>query len=818
MHERARHGKGNAFTGLPRRQHLPPAAFVAALIYVLVAPGSSQAAATDDLARIDELIAAGRHEEALVGIARVEERLAPSDRLTAWEIDFRGEVVQLAHGKKHLYYLLNLPNARKDAPGRPLELESVRAIYDRSGHRFAVVCVDLDTGRVIWSRPVEGLVDLVVDPRTDDVHLVQQLLLTLSAESGALIDRQSLGENWRQVEGLLLDGTPSLLPATDGWKRKPALQRLLYDPGAGVAHSVAVYGPTAPDGSCRMELAERGWSCKRVGKGGIGWTVEGPLYPRDQTPVAHAGRVAFISGAESSRGIVVSVDPTTGLSRWTATLGWGTYQPRRHTLPAGGIPRRNWTPLAAAGGELLAVDGSGRLTLLDPGSGTKLATPRLAGEYLEMPFSYDGQLIVASYRWVRSYSMASLLEPEASVDAALEVRKARSLLALGRFDEALRVADRLVERAPELAAAWQEKADAAAAVEGPTVERFSRAQALSLSGGVTDRALHDGWGLLRIFDLEGKPSRWLALLDDHVHAATLAGFLWDVHVDDLSLGWVRQLEHDYDASRVQISTELTGWVDHRHQPWPGAVAAPVPEIPAAGKPKLPPVDWLIRGGVDRISHAVPWRGRQFRSVKGGRVMVLSDGVMRRPAPLLDDIGEWRIHIGPGGPLGYGEGVYELDDDLRPTRWLIRPLLAGAKAERLRVAEIATTLETIGLVVASADGAALQVYSWQGRLLGEAPLGPLLSNSFYGPYAGQLIPLGRGYLFSDRQLTWVSSDEDRPAWRFGPPLERTETNPVRQRWRYFGDPLVTAGCLYVTGLDGQLFVFDVGRITGMPTTP
>jgi len=801
--------------GPRRRSFLSTSVIVLACCLVAVALGSFAAAATDDLARIDELIEAARHEEALAEIARVEETLAPSERLTVWELDFSGEVQQVVPGREHLYYLLGTSRLAKNVPGRPLEREPVSAGLGRFDGRSAVVCVELETGRVAWSRLVEGPVTLVVDPRTDDVHLVLQLLVTLSAESGEVLERQSLPEGWRQIEGLVLDGTPFLIPPRGGRPREPTPRQLLYDPGSREARSVALHVPTAPDGRCRVVLGERGWSCQRSKDGVRLWTVEGPLYARDRTPVSHEGRLAFISGTERSRGAVVSIESAYGTSRWATVLGWGTYQPRRHPLRTGGTPLHDWTPLAERGGQLLAIDGSGRLTLLDPGSGAKLAAPRLAGRYLAMPSSYGEQLIVPSFDWVRSYSMAALLEPEASVDAALQVRRARCLLALGRFGEALRVVDRLVERAPELAAAWVVKADVAAAMGEVEVERYSRAWALSLAGGVCGQALHDGWGLLRLFDLGGKPSRSLALLDDHVYVATLAGFLWKVRVDDLSLGWISQLEYDYDTSWVRTSTELTGWIDRDYVPWPGAVAAPRPEIPAAAEPKPPPVDWLIEGGVERINPAVPWQGRQFRSVKGGVVMVLSDGEMRWRRALLEDVGEWRIHIGPAGPLGYGEGVYELDDDLRPERWLIRPRLAGADPERLRVAAIATTLETIGLVVASAEGAALQVYSRQGRLLGEAPL-PLVSGAFAAPgYAGQLIPLGRGYLFSDRQLTWVGSDEGSPAWRFGPPPEHTSTAAPRRRWRYFSDPLVAAGCLYVAGLDGQLFVFDVGRITGMP---
>ena len=137
MHERARHGKGNAFTGLPRRQHLPPAAFVAALIYVLVAPGSSQAAATGS--RPDRrAVAAGRHEEAprnrSRGRAAGAVRSAP-----AWEIESRGEV-RLARAREEAPLLPAQPAQRPEgcarpparARVRPRHLRSIRASIRRS--------------------------------------------------------------------------------------------------------------------------------------------------------------------------------------------------------------------------------------------------------------------------------------------------------------------------------------------------------------------------------------------------------------------------------------------------------------------------------------------------------------------------------------------------------------------------------------------------------------------------------------------------------------------------------------------------------------
>jgi hypothetical protein len=92
---------------------------------------------------------------------------------------------------------------------------------------------------------------------------------------------------------------------------------------------------------------------------------------------------------------------------------------------------------------------------------------------------------------------------------------------------------------------------------------------------------------------------------------------------------------------------------------------------------------------------------------------------------------------------------------------------------------------------------------------EARLAQFISSRSYPP---QFIILGDGYLFSDRALTWVGARHKR-TWQFGPPPERTRSGRrAHDRFRFFGDPVVQEGKLFVSALDGCVYVFDVGRIT------
>ena len=188
--------------------------------------------------------------------------------------------------------------------------------------------------------------------------------------------------------------------------------------------------------------------------------------------------------------------------------------------------------------------------------------------------------------------------------------------------------------------------------------------------------------------------------------------------------------------------------------------------------------------------------------------VLADGKITDIAGILTETGEWKIHMSPYGPLGFGEnGVFELDHDMRPQRVVYRPIVGGVLPGQAAIQFLRRNDKTIGVVVGSDKGAALQSLSLDGKVLAEAALDQYTSGFIDGE---QLIALGDGYLFSDRQLTWVGTSADR-IWQFGPSFERTSGPRWGDRWQYFGKPLLTEGHVFVTSLDGQLFVFDAAEI-------
>ena len=754
---------------------------------------------------IDDLLAAGKHEEGLQAVLKARSALPASKRVTAWDIDYGGEVWRVARGKECLYYLLHLSNARKDAPGRQAALPSVSANYSRSDWRHTVVCVDLKTGKNRWSREVNGLAYLAVDPRTDILYIYRERVVALDPTNGQVTEEHDVPKEKRGIAGLLLGSR--LVVTHLNSERFPKFGSLrVYAPQTRRVTEVRSedFWLVAPDESHRLLRTEAGWDCVGLPDRQKRWSLGASpahISIHDHLPVWHDGHPIFVSGTEWQRGSVTCIDRVTGEPRWSTPLGWGLYTPGQHQLRGGGY-QDLWTPLAQLDEHILALDGSGRLYLLDPDNGRPVATPQLARDYLLMPFQYGNQLIVPSFTSLRSYSLEDLLRPADSVDMALQVRQARCLLALGRSEEALQLLDGLVERMPESEAAWAERASLCAAVGQPEEEAFSLGRAMASGGRVTDEALRSRYGLLRQFDLGGKPTWTVAKADNQVCAGTLSGSVWCVDAGSLDIDRIADLDHEISSLAATVELEaVLGDARHTHRPL-------TPKSPE-GDDRIPG-EWHTRGGEERISSAVAYKGRQFRSKRGGGVRVLDGSTMTDLDPVMEGVEDWAIQVDPAGPLGCGDGVFELDDDLRPKRRLIQLTVDGKTPERAQVVFMSSTSRTIGLVVGSSNGAALQVYSRQGSLLNEAPLGRFVSRSAQG---AQLIPVGDGYLFSDRQLVWISSNPDRGVWTFGPALTRTSTDRWGDRWRYYGNPLLSESCLYVTGLDGQLFVFDTTLLTG-----
>lgn len=738
--------------------------------------------------------------EELAQILRDETQLAPEDRLTAWEYDFRGEVLTVAPGRNCFYYLLHLSNSSPEVPGRQNLLPALSVNQQRSDWRHAVVCVDLKTGQVRWAREINGLVKLAVSPDTDVLHLYREKLISLSPETGAVIESFDLPGSGRVVQGLLLQGKVAFQRSHSDSPLTPEAQLLVFDLAAKTNKTVKVadYWLLSPDESKKLVQKGSAWDCINVANRQLVWSAP-EQYDERWLPIWHGDGAIFVRGNERQLGVITAMDSATGKTRWRTVLGWGMYESGQHQLRGGGYPDQ-FSPLTAIENHLLALDGSGRLYFLNAVTGQRMAAPQLDRAYLGMPVQFEKQLIVCSHSSLRSYSLSALLKPETCLQVALQIRKAKCLHALHQEKEALEILDGLVARTPEFATAWAERARVSESLGNGDEEVFSRCQALVAMQKTEDEILRKRWGLMRLYHFEGKPGWPVAHVEGQVYVGTLAGSLWSVQADSLDLGLVGRLDHEITALATKPEIQvILGNSTHTRR-----------SVSQVTKPldRNVPREWYTEGGPKRYSSAIHYRGREFRSMVGG-VRVLAGTNMQELLSPMEGVGEWHIHQSPFGPLGYGDGVFELDANLCPTNRLIRPMGSGKSPEPGTVTFMASTAQSLALIVASQNGASLQTYTRDGNFLNGLSLGRYISG-WAGP--AQLIPLGNGFLFSDRQLAWLGATKENRSWTFGPSLARTSTERWGERWRYFGDPMLLNGCLYVTGIDGSLYVFDTSRIT------
>lgn len=717
--------------------------------------------------KVDKLMARQQYDQAIEHLLKLEKHLQPEERLTAWEVNFPGGVWRTTHGKSHLYYQMHSSTYAIEVLGDVEILPSISVNEESSDWEFLVICLDLKSGQIVWARSVNGLMYFAVHPETDLLYLYRERFAAIVPSTGSIIKESSFSD---EVEGLIL-GTKVFFPLEHGRK------------GKGPESTFKVHNPV--EGKDQMIILGNFGYIPGVELGKPVW--------KDQWPY-------FVTGGKWQPDAVVSIDPENAITGWSFYFPGGKYISDGHQLGNGSYPDK-WAPLAALDSLLLALDDQGTLTFLDPIDGVPMASARLAKDYISMPFQFENQLIVVSFEGVRSYSMDHLLTPESFLHAELKMKQADCLFAQEQYPEALSLLTEIVERSPQNSHAWKKRAEVCATMGASEEGNLSYSQYLTLTEQAADEYAFHKWGITRCYHLGGKPSWSLVSKDSLLYTANLSGDLWRIDPTDLSCTFDtslhRKIEYLYEGEELTFYPKKPGDPSRSH------IYQPTYALP----PNLNPA-WHTSGGEQRISMPVLYGGKPYRSTLNGGIRTLADTGMVILPPLMDDIGPWKIYADGPQPLGYGKGVFELGADMRPVRWLIRPKVKGVTPSYVDVAFMLTTDTSIGLVVNSSEGAVMQVYSWAGELLNEAPLGRFTS-SWPGPK--QFVVLGNGYLFSDRQLTWVSAKSKGKIWRMGPSLARTSGERRNDRWRYFGDLKVLNGHVFVTALDGQLYVIDVEKI-------
>ena len=772
-------------------------------------PDTSPSRPGDDVKR---LMAEGRYEECLGRIRQWHESLPGDRRLCAWQIDFmNSEVDHAVVGSRHLYFTYHRPNSNKAAPGMKPTLPLVEPSR-QSDWRHVVVCVDVRTGAICWSRPYGGLSRLVVDPSTDTLYLLGNDAIVALTPDGADPMMRPLTKGQRVVGLLTSQGLKVSAPwgLRSEWNHD-AVQVYCPSTRSIVEVNLKQYLTLSPDESMRLVLSannHHGFAnniiCQTC-KGDPLWAYQTAGLRSPCMPRFYEGDVIWLSGSRVQKGEAVRLEGRSGKVLWRTVLPNGAYKPSDFQLKGGGYAWDDWDPLMTMKdtSRLLAVDGTGRLFVLNGQTGAIERTARPAATHLIAPTWMDGLVVVCSYDKAMAIPEPMLFGPrEPGTDERdVLVVKARCLTAMGRLQEALAVTGDLLARDEDCAEGWRARAEVCAATKDALEQSYSLCRYADLSGRATMPELRDGWGLLRLIPLGSRPAwQMIDIGAGPLYVGTQRGDLWAIQPDSLEARVVDTRDKEISGLAAEVRLRLSARTGRT------TTDADAPADPA--QPAEAPASWFRVTGRD--GPAVVYRGKHYRPLGGGKVRIW-DGrcVTERTSP-LEGIAEWQLHFTPSGPLGYGTGgVFALDDDLCPTKRLIEFRIAGKKTDHVHVARMASVGDSLGLVVLARNGGAyLQVYGRSdGTLRSDEFLGRFLAGRIG---AGLLTVLGNGYLVSNRQLVWAAGTGGR-VWRFGPALGRTESHGGRRRRQHFGDPVVRDGKLLVTAADGCVYAFDTGRI-------
>lgn len=767
--------------------------------------------------RVEQLITQGKCEAALSLIEKSQkEVLADANRrLTAWTIDFMGsEVDHALVGRAHIYFTYHAPNSSPDAPG----MKSTLGLVEPSEHsdwRHVAVCADARTGRILWSRPYGGLCRPAVDPATDTLYLIGSDAIVGLSPDGAEPTVFPLLQKERVVGLMTKSGFRASGPQglCGDWNRDP-----VYVYATGTRSLVAMHprelATLSPDESRRLVLStDNGYGfnnkliCQTMGGKEL-WSFQVPGRVSCCIPQFYKGGVLCMSGSTVQKSQVIRLDAETGKVSWATVLPNGAYTPSNHQLTGVGHPWDDWDPLGPLddGQGLLAIDGTGRLFFLDGATGAILRTVRVTDTHLCAPTRVGELMVFCSFKAAFAVPVPTLMT---SADDRLDERhilvsKARCLAGLGRLDGAMSLLDHVLAYDEDCAQAWRARADVCTLQGDQLDSSFSLCRYAQVAGLQELPELRESCGLLRLIALGSRPTpQMLDLGEGEVYLGTLRGDLWGVSPDTLQAHVLARREQEINglSREVRISFLATGgWVGDTE--W-----RPKPDEPADA-----PVEWFTLTGYD--GPPVFFGGKYYRALGGGRVRIWDGHNLVERGPLLKGITQWKIHVSASGPLGYGPGgVYALDGDLCPKSLLFDPYPPGPA----NVEFICSVGDSLGMVVTGGGHSYLQVFgAADHRLRSQVSLGGFLSST---GYLHQFLVLGDGYLFSDRQLTWVSGRVDGGVWQFGPPTSRTEGSRWGDRWRYFNRPIIRDGRLLVSACDGLLYVFDTARIlNSRPTAP
>lgn len=792
--------------------------------------------------RLRALQAAGRHEETLAEADRLIQRIPASESLSYWEVPFQRRLVPDARlGRQFGYFLLDRANTGagdSEPPDLPISSKYEQELATiRRDELQTVTCVDLRTGRRLWTRPLQREI-IGIDPRDDSLWLWRlsewPLVERWDAQSGESTHEQFLPRDLgidkarREIAGIRHEGISI-------WKRTPrsatrprsaieidletvSLVPDCHPPDALTENRLAyIDNAPQPKDVTHILLRPIAPHDTPIWKAEVPGVVLSPPI-RTATESGSADDVLVLAGFPYGHGAVHRLHGQGGKEVWRTVLPEPAYSPKYTQLRTGSYPMWGWPPISHNGRHLAVAGDYSNMYLLDATDGRIVAKYPAGAPLLEAPRFVDEMLVLATFDGMKAVALKQLLVPDQLME--LQVRRARveSLLALDRAAEALQQARDLVRAAPGSAGAWQALALASERSEDEQV----RSEATAVWARYMEAAnvevlprLQGSHGLVRRIPTAPIFAP-LVPTDLTVLAATIAGELITLDSENGEIAarepapvGLRVL--DFDGNALNASSVAEGVVRLREFVRPPNIA---PEDALWGVRNRPAIQLteqqrrsLYFGGTLLVD------GKLIEPLDGGGVRVTENDDPRDFPPVVEGVGKWRLVRGHERLLGYsGHAVWELDEQFRPARRLVN--LESATSGQPQAPEILQVAENegaIGILIPEDRQLILQVRNQDsGDLVRQAPVDVWRRETRH-----RLIPLGDGFLFSGRSLVWLPNGPDAPVWRFDlhvsfPTQYQRHNDEDRAE---FGIPRVIGDCLFVAPKEGGVYVFRIPQITG-----
>ena len=456
-----------------------------ALLSLVLCWASATDAAPDERAeridRIRSMARAGKHDEVETQARALLSTLPPDDQPTAWSIDLNGRWAHDARIGRHYVYLVSILT-RGETPARWPELTPDRKRTPSPGGRYgwliSVVCIDGTAGRPLWLRQVVPPTRMAIDPRDDALWTWERdegsSILRIDAETGAETVRGRMPRHTvpidavrgLKVAGLSLWSAPTAnetnmgkgdeLDVDSGEVHREATHPALFSPSKIWALREVDF--QSPDELTTAVMCAPAASADR---GVPLWSFRFGGYSLNQ-PVWFGDDLLVLAGTSDTFGAVSRVDGRTGNVRRTHVLAEPAHSPGMTQLVGGTYPPRGWSAVGELAGKVIVLSAFGTVFFLEPTTGDQIGRLSTGTPLLALPRVIAGRLVIAGSAGIEGVPMLRILGEVKPGDdwLTLQELRARSLLALGRPADSLKIADVVAHEVQDSPVGWALLAEA----------------------------------------------------------------------------------------------------------------------------------------------------------------------------------------------------------------------------------------------------------------------------------------------------------------------------------------------------------------------